>query len=164
MEDRRMMEKSLSHLDDEGRARMVDVSSKREGPRKAVAEGRIRVGQEAAAMLREGTVPKGDVSAAARIAAIMAVKRTPDLIPLCHPLRVDCVDVGLLVEGEDVVCSCTVAGVDRTGFEMEALTGVSVALLTVYDMLKSVNRAMEIGQIRLLEKTGGRSGEYKWRG
>jgi cyclic pyranopterin phosphate synthase len=114
-------------------------------------------------MLSEDAVPKGDVAAAARIAGISAVKRTPELIPLCHPLRIDSVDVSFRIEGDSVVCTCEVSGVERTGFEMEALTGVSIALLTVYDMLKSVDKGMEIGPVRLLEKTGGKSGEYRWK-
>jgi cyclic pyranopterin phosphate synthase len=163
VEDGGMTGKQLSHLDENGRARMVDVSSKQEGPRKAVAEGRIRIGAEAMEMLSEDAVPKGDVAAAARIAGISAVKRTPELIPLCHPLRIDSVDVSFRIEGDSVVCTCEVSGVERTGFEMEALTGVSIALLTVYDMLKSVDKGMEIGPVRLLEKTGGKSGEYRWK-
>jgi len=135
---------------------------KPETARRAVAQGRIRLGQAAAEAFDSGDSAKGDISSCARLAGILAAKRTSGLIPLCHPLRLDSVVVDLAREADDVVATCTVTGVERTGFEMEALTGVSVALLTVYDMLKYLGKRMEIGPIRLVEKSGGKSGEFRW--
>jgi len=157
-----MKDGAASHLDERGNARMVDVSEKTPGPRMAVAEGRIHLGKGAAGVYSGGPSPKGDIRAAARIAAILAVKRVPGLIPLCHTVSIDSVSVDLRLDGEDVVCTCRVSGVERTGFEMEALTGVSVALLTIYDMLKHAGKGMEIRSVRLVEKTGGKSGDYRW--
>lgn len=153
----------LTHTDSRGHARMVDVSGKPLTKRVAVAEGRIRIGEKASVLVAEGSAPKGDVAAAARIAAILAVKRTPELIPLCHVVGIDSVQVDVNLDGCDMTVRCTVSGTDRTGFEMEALTGVSVGLLVIYDMLKAVDRGMVIGPVRVLGKSGGASGEYKCR-
>lgn len=149
----------LSHVDPEGRARMVDVSGKPETARSAVAEGTIRMSGEAFRLVREQGVAKGDVLAVAQIAGTLGAKRTAELIPLCHPLALDHVAVEATLEdalpGVRIRASARMIG--RTGVEMEALTAVSVALLTVYDMVKAVDRKMEIGPIRLVEKTGGTS-------
>jgi cyclic pyranopterin phosphate synthase len=151
-----------THLDESGRARMVDVSAKPETARRAVAGCRVRLGAEAAASLRAGTASKGDVAAAARIAGIQAAKRTSDLIPLCHPLRTSAVSVDLSFEDERTLqVTATAAGVDRTGFEMEAMVAAATAALTVYDMLKAVDRAITVTDLRLLEKSGGKSGAWR---
>lgn len=140
--------------------KMVDVGAKQKTERIAVAEGRVRMSAEALEKIRSQSVEKGDVLAAARIAAIMAVKRTPDLIPLCHPISISGVEVEItpLVVGVDI--QVTVKTVDRTGVEMEALTAVSAAALTIYDMLKSTDRGMVIEAVQLQHKSGGRSGVY----
>ena len=151
----------LTHLDEQGAAAMVDVGGKVETVREAVADGRIRMSPEALAAVREGSAAKGDVLAVARVAGIMAAKRTSDLIPLCHPLALSKVAVDFAFEGDAVRAIATVRLTGRTGVEMEALTAVSVALLTVYDMAKAIDKAMEIGPIRLLSKTGGKSGDWK---
>ncbi len=151
----------LTHLDAAGAAHMVDVSAKAETARVAVAEGCIAMNEAAAAAIAAGAVAKGDVLAVARIAGIMAAKRTADLIPLCHPLAIDRVEVELAVGTNSVAARATVATTGRTGVEMEALTAVSVALLTVYDMAKALDREMRIGDVRLVEKRGGRSGDWK---
>ena len=152
-----------SHIDAHGNARMVDVSGKRATPRTAVAEGRIRVTPEIMQTLRRGGAAKGDALSVAQIAGIMGAKRTADLIPLCHPLPLQHCSVTLELEDEAVRVECTVRTDDKTGVEMEALTGVSIALLTVYDMCKSVDKGMEMTGIRLLRKTGGKSGDYAGR-
>jgi cyclic pyranopterin phosphate synthase len=153
----------LTHLDDQGRARMVDVGAKGETERVAIAGGTVLMQPATLALIRAGTVPKGDVLAVARIAGIMAAKRTPDLIPLCHPLALTSVAVDLTCDearaAVDITATCTVTG--RTGVEMEALTAVSAAALTIYDMCKAVDRGMRIGDIRLLHKSGGKSGTYE---
>ena len=153
----------FTHFDAEGKARMVDVSDKTETERSATAKGRITMQPETLAMIRDGGVKKGDVLSVARLAGIMGAKRTPDLIPLCHPLALTSVKVELsLNEAENAVdISATCKLVGRTGVEMEALTAVSVAALTVYDMCKAVDRAMVIGDIRLTQKSGGKSGAYE---
>jgi cyclic pyranopterin phosphate synthase len=153
----------LSHLDSAGRARMVDVGEKAVTARRAVAEGRITMSQSAFEQVRDATVAKGDVLAIAEIAGVMAAKKTGELIPLCHPLALDRVQVELeLVEAwPGVRVTATVAATARTGVEMEALTAVSVACLTVYDMVKAVDRDMRITAIRLLEKTGGTRGDWR---
>jgi cyclic pyranopterin phosphate synthase len=150
----------LTHLDAEGNARMVDVAGKGETVRRAVARGYVRLSPDTVRLLRDGAVPKGDALGVARVAGIMAAKRTSDLIPLCHPLPITKVRVDLRVEdaGVDIVAEVGVTG--RTGVEMEALTAVSVAALTLYDMVKSVDRAAVITDIRLEEKSGGKSGDY----
>ncbi len=150
----------LTHLDDAGAARMVDVGGKSETVREAVAEGRIIMSAEAAQAIAEGAVAKGDVLAVARVAGIMAAKRTSELIPLCHPLPLTKVSIDLTVQPEGVVATATVATAGRTGVEMEALTAVSTALLTVYDMAKALDKRMTIEGIRLLRKTGGKSGDF----
>lgn len=150
----------LTHLDETGAARMVDVSAKSDTQRRAVAEGRITMSADAAAAIRNGAVPKGDVLAVARVAGIMAAKRTGDLIPLCHPLPITSVTVDLVPDDSGVTATAIVATIGKTGVEMEAMTAVSVALLTIYDMAKAIDKAMVIGGVRLLEKTGGKSGDW----
>lgn len=151
----------LTHLDEDGAARMVDVSAKPAAAREATATGRITMSAEAAAAIRRGAVKKGDVLAVARVAGIMAAKRTADLIPLCHPLPISGVTLDLAVEEEGVIATATVRTTHSTGVEMEAMTAVSVALLTIYDMSKALDRGMVIGEIRLLAKSGGRSGDWR---
>lgn len=150
----------LTHLDDRGAARMVDISAKAATRREATAEGFIYVAKNALQAIAEQTVKKGDVLATARIAGIMAAKRTADLIPLCHPLPIDAVSVDLALEATGIRATATVATTHGTGVEMEALTAVSAALLTVYDMAKALDRTMRIDGIRLLRKSGGRSGDF----
>jgi cyclic pyranopterin phosphate synthase len=151
----------LTHIDETGAARMVDVSDKPDTARKATAEGRISMSAEALIAIKDGTTKKGDVIAVARIAGIMASKRTSDLIPLCHPLALSSVIVDFAFEPTSIRATANVSTTGPTGVEMEALTAVSVALLTLYDMAKAIDRAMRIGDIRLLEKSGGRSGNYQ---
>ena len=153
------MAEGLSHIDARGQARMVDVAGKDVTVRTALARGRVRT--SAAPAIAEGTVAKGDVLATARIAGIMAAKRTPDLIPMCHPIAVHGVTVDLTVGHDAVEVSAQVRTADRTGVEMEALTAVSAAALTVYDMLKAIDKGMVIEAIRLIEKRGGKSGDWK---
>ena len=151
----------LTHLDAAGAARMVDVSDKSETMRTAIAEAIIRMRPETLALIQSGGMPKGDVLATARIAGIMAAKRTPDLIPLCHPLPITGVTLDLAPSGADsLVIRATVKTTGKTGVEMEALTAASVAALTVYDMCKAVEKGMRIESIRLLEKHGGKSGDW----
>lgn len=154
------MAEEFTHLDARGAARMVDVSGKEVTVRTATASGRVRVSPEVIALLRGGGVPKGDALAVARIAGIQAAKRTPDLVPLCHPLAIHGVDVELRVEDAFVAITATVRTADRTGVEMEALTCVSVAALALVDMVKAVDPAAVIGDIRLDEKTGGKRGHW----
>ena len=155
---------ALTHFDDKGRAVMVDVSTKEATERTAVAEGEIRVGRKVLAAIRGGTAAKGDVLGVARVAGIMAAKRTHELIPLCHPLALSkcAVDFEMLGKETTVRARCTVGTTGRTGVEMEALTGVSAALLTIYDMTKAMNKGMTLGNIRLIEKKGGKSGHYRF--
>jgi cyclic pyranopterin phosphate synthase len=152
----------LTHLDSKGRARMVDVSAKDVTVRLAIASGRVTMRPETLRLIAAGSAPKGDVLAAARLAGIMAAKRTADLVPLCHPLPLDSITVELECDEAQsavaITASCKTTG--RTGVEMEALTAVTVAALTVYDMCKAVDRAMVIGEVCLLHKSGGRSGTY----
>ena len=157
-----MNETNLTHFDAAGNAVMVDVSEKPVTFREAVAHGIITMNAEAFAAVQSGTVKKGDVLGVARIAGIMATKRTSELIPLCHPLPLTkvSVDFHLLPERQAVEAVCTVKTAGVTGVEMEALTGVSTALLTIYDMCKAVDKGMELGEIHLVEKTGGKSGHY----
>ena len=152
----------LSHLNERGEAHMVDVSEKPVTSRTAVAEGFIAMTPETLALIETGTATKGDVLATARIAGIMAAKRTHELIPLCHPLLISkvTVDLALSQKPAGVRVTATVKVGGQTGVEMEALTSVSVACLTIYDMLKAADKSMTIGEIRLLEKSGGRSGTY----
>ena len=157
-----MSETKLSHFDASGSAVMVDVSEKPATARQAVARGIITMNAAAFAAVRDGTAQKGDVLGVARIAGIMAAKRTSELIPLCHPLPLSklTVDFHLLPEQQAVEAVCTARTIGVTGVEMEALTGVSAALLTIYDMCKAVDKGMEMGEIHLVEKTGGKSGHY----
>ena len=143
----------FSHLDDAGRARMVDVGVKPMQQRRAVAEGWLRCAPETIRQLRDRALPKGDVLAVAQIAGIQAAKRTAELIPLCHPLALDVVEVGFTLETDRIVIRAVAAITARTGIEMEALTAVSVAALTLYDMCKAVDKGMAIEGIRLVEKT-----------
>ncbi|WP_295525636.1 cyclic pyranopterin monophosphate synthase MoaC [Novosphingobium sp. Chol11] len=151
----------LTHLDPQGRARMVDVGAKAATQRVAIAVGAIRMNAATLGALRGGTVPKGDVLAAARIAGIMAAKKTAELIPLCHPLGLDAVSVefAYLEDGIEARAAASLTG--RTGVEMEALTAVSIALLTIYDMAKAIDKGMVIHDVRLIEKRGGKSGDWK---
>nr|WP_317893054.1 cyclic pyranopterin monophosphate synthase MoaC [uncultured Sphingomonas sp.] len=151
----------LTHLDAEGHARMVDVGDKAVTAREATATGRITMSDEALAAIRDGLVKKGDVLAVARVAGIMAAKRTSDLVPLCHPLPLTRVVLDLTIEADGIVATATCATDGKTGVEMEALTAVSVALLTVYDMAKALDRGMVIGDVRLLAKSGGKSGDWQ---
>lgn len=151
----------LTHLDSRGQARMVDVGGKAETARSATATGRIRMAPATLAAVRDGSGPKGDVLAAARIAGIMAAKKTGELIPLCHPLALDSVTVDFAFEEEAVAVVARASLTGRTGVEMEALTAASVALLTIYDMAKALEKGMTIEQVRLLEKTGGKSGDWR---
>ena len=156
-------ERELSHLDARGESRMVDVSDKDVTRREATARGRVAMSAETLALIGEGRLPKGDVLAAARVAGIMAAKRTPELIPLCHPLPISGVEVRLSLDegGPAVEIEATVRTSAQTGVEMEALTAVSVAALTIYDMCKSAQRDMRIEGVRLVAKSGGRSGDYR---
>ncbi len=151
----------LTHVDSRGDARMVDVSAKQVGAREAVAAGRVLVSADVVALLRGAGVPKGDALAVARVAGIMGAKRTPDLIPLCHPIAVSGVQVDLAVADDAVEITATVRTADRTGVEMEALTAVSVAALALVDMVKAVDKSAVISDIRLLRKSGGRSGHWE---
>jgi cyclic pyranopterin monophosphate synthase len=151
----------LTHVDEAGRLRMVDVSDKAVTVREAVARGRITMSTEALRAVREATLKKGDALQAARLAGIMAAKRTADLIPLCHPLPLSHVDVILTEARDGYVVEGRARTAAQTGVEMEALTAVSVAALTLYDMVKAVDRGMVIGDIRLVAKRGGRSGDYR---
>ncbi|MFJ9414562.1 MULTISPECIES: cyclic pyranopterin monophosphate synthase MoaC [unclassified Streptomyces] len=150
----------LTHIDAAGAARMVDVSEKDVTARTARARGRVLVSPQVIELLRGEGMPKGDALATARIAGIMGAKRTPELIPLCHPLAVSGVKLDLTVTDEAVEIAATVKTTDRTGVEMEALTAVSVAALTVVDMIKAVDKAAVISDIRVEEKTGGKSGDW----
>ena len=150
----------LTHLDAAGAAHMVDVSGKAITPREAVATGRITMSAEAAAAIRGGAAAKGDVLAVARVAGIMAAKRTSDLIPLCHPLPLTRVAIDLVTDDTGVTATVTVSTDGKTGVEMEALTGVSVTLLTIYDMAKAIDKTMQIDGIRVLTKKGGKSGDW----
>jgi cyclic pyranopterin phosphate synthase len=150
----------LTHLDETGAARMVDVSAKGVTRRVAVASGRVLVSPEVVGLLRGDGVPKGDALGVARVAGIMAAKRTPDLVPLCHPLAISGVTVDLEVDDDAVAITATVRTTDRTGVEMEALTAVSVAALTVVDMVKAVDKGAVITDVRVESKTGGKSGDW----
>ena len=157
------MTEKLTHFDERGAARMVDVGAKPETRRVAVATGTIRMRRETLELVKSGTAKKGDVLGVARVAAIQAAKRTSELIPLCHPVPLTSVSVDFSVDDKasSVECRATVECTARTGVEMEALTAVQVGLLTIYDMCKAVDRGMTMEAIRLLEKHGGKSGSYK---
>ncbi len=150
----------LTHLDEHGHARMVDVGAKMPTARMAIASGRIAMSAPALAAIRHGDVPKGDVLATARIAGIMAAKRTAELIPLCHPLGLDAVTIDFAWEDGAIRATATTSLTAKTGAEMEAMTAACVALLTIYDMAKAIDKAMVIGEVRLLEKRGGKSGDW----
>lgn len=152
---------SLTHLNEEGYAGMVDVSKKQPTHRTALAEGVIKLGDAVLKTLTGGNSPKGNVLNTAIVAGIQAVKKTPELIPMCHPLPLQGVDIRFELNNNNLKCFCSVSAEAKTGFEMEALVGVTTALLTVYDMLKAVDKSMEISGIRLLEKTGGKSGTFR---
>jgi cyclic pyranopterin monophosphate synthase len=156
-----MSDHHLTHLDPLGRARMVDVTPKEPTHRRALARGRVYMQPETASLVARGALTKGDVLSVARVAGIQAAKRASDLIPLCHPLLVGSVLVNFRIEDDYIEVEAQVDTVDRTGVEMEAMTACSVAALTIYDMCKSVDRGMVIGDVALWEKTGGRSGIYR---
>ncbi len=151
----------LTHLDAAGNARMVDIGGKVPSQRVAIAAGRIAMSPAALAAIRAGDAPKGDVLAAARIAGIMAAKKTADLIPLCHPLALDAVTVDFTFEDGALRVAATASLTGKTGVEMEALTAASVALLTIYDMAKALDKGMVISDLKLIEKRGGKSGDWK---
>jgi cyclic pyranopterin phosphate synthase len=150
----------LTHLDDTGAARMVDVSAKEVSAREAVAAGRVSLSRDVVRLLRGDGVPKGDALGVARIAGIMGAKRTPDLVPLCHPIALSAVAVDLAVDDDGVEITATVRTTDRTGVEMEAMTAVSIAALALIDMVKGVDREAAVVGVRLLRKSGGRSGDW----
>ena len=152
--------KALSHVDAKGRIRMVDVGAKAVTDREAVACGSIAMSATARRLIRSGAVKKGDPLQAARLAGIMAAKKTAELIPLCHPIPLTSVAVDIAPDGADLLVTATAETTAQTGVEMEALTAVSVAALTLYDMVKAVDKAMEISDVHLVEKRGGRSGHY----
>jgi cyclic pyranopterin phosphate synthase len=158
-----MSQNDLTHFDAAGQAHMVDVGAKSETERIARAAGRIRMQPATLALIREGSAKKGDVLGIARIAAIQAAKRTGDLIPLCHPIPLTRVAVEFTIDetGSTIACETVAQTVGRTGVEMEALTATAVALLTIYDMCKAVDRGMTIEEVRLLEKAGGKSGHWR---
>jgi cyclic pyranopterin phosphate synthase len=156
-----MSDRGLTHLDPLGRARMVDVTPKEATHRRAVARGRVVMQPDTTSLVARGAISKGDVLAVARVAGIQAAKRTPDLIPLCHPLLVGSVLLNFRIEDTFIEVEAQVDTVDRTGVEMEAMTACSIACLTIYDMCKSVDRSMVISEVTLWEKTGGRSGAYR---
>ncbi len=153
----------LTHLDKDGRASMVDVGDKDTTSREAVAEGSVYMAPATLAAIRDGAAPKGDVLSSARIAGIMAAKRTPDLIPLCHPLPLTKIAIDFQIDEAEsrVIITSTVRCRGRTGVEMEALTAVGVAALTIYDMAKALEKTMSIGNVQLLQKSGGRSGDWQ---
>ena len=155
-----MSESELTHIDAAGNAHMVDVASREVTTRTATTVGRVLLSAEVVALLRDGAIPKGDVLATARIAGIMATKRTPDLIPLCHPIAVHGVTVDLVVVDDGVNITAMVKTADRTGVEMEALTAVAVAGLTVIDMVKAIDPSATITDVKMIHKDGGRNGEW----
>lgn len=151
----------LTHIDDAGNAQMVDIGAKSETARRAVAGGRIRMSGEAIEAIRAGDAPKGDVLGTARIAGIMAAKKTGELIPMCHPLALDAVNVDFTFEDDAIAVTATASLTAKTGVEMEAMTAASIALLTIYDMAKALDKGMVIADVRLLAKSGGKSGDWK---
>jgi cyclic pyranopterin monophosphate synthase len=156
-----MSDHGLTHLDPLGRARMVDVTPKEPSHRRALARARVNMQPETASLVARGALAKGDVLSVARVAGIQAAKRAADLIPLCHPLLIGAVLVNFRIEDSYIEVEAQVETIDRTGVEMEAMTACAVAALTIYDMCKSVDRSMVIGDVALWEKTGGRSGTYR---
>jgi cyclic pyranopterin phosphate synthase len=151
----------LTHFDDEGHARMVDVGGKEATQREAVAEARVAMSDATAEALFAGELPKGDARAVARVAAIMGAKQTPSLVPLCHPIDLDAVTADISRSAEGAVVTVLVRTTGRTGVEMEAMTGAAIGAVAVYDMIKGLDRGAEIGPVRLLSKSGGRSGEWR---
>ena len=151
----------LTHLDESGEAHMVDVGGKPATARRAVASGRITMSAEALEAIRQGNAPKGDVLGTARIAGIMAAKRTGDLIPMCHPLGLEAVSIEFAFEETAIRVTATASLTGKTGVEMEAMTAASIALLTIYDMAKAVDKGMVISEVRLIAKSGGKSGDWK---
>ena len=151
----------LTHLDEDGSAHMVDVSAKAVTTREAIAIGHIAMSAEAAAAIAQGLVKKGDVLAVARVAGIMAAKRTADLIPLCHPIALSSVAIDFDLEAQGVTVKAIARSAGQTGVEMEALTATTATLLTIYDMAKALDKAMVIGNVRLLAKSGGKSGDWR---
>ncbi len=153
---------SLTHIDEQGRARMVDVSEKEVTARKAVARGLIRMEKETLELVKAGDVKKGDVLAVAQVAGIMGAKKTCDIIPMCHPIQITGVDIDFKIDEEhsSIEILATTKTMDRTGIEMEALTAVAIAALTIYDMCKAVDKRMEIQEIKLMKKSGGKSGTF----
>lgn len=160
------MKQNFNHFDEEGNAIMVDISEKDVTERVAVATGTIHVCEEIMEAIMNGTSKKGDVLGVARVAGIMAVKRTADLIPMCHTLILQKCSVDFRIDEDygEIKALCTVKTQGKTGVEMEALTGVSVALLTIYDMCKAIDKGMEIGQVHLVKKSGGKSGDFYYQG
>jgi cyclic pyranopterin monophosphate synthase len=156
-----MSDRGLTHLDPLGRARMVEVTPKEPTHRRAIARGRVHMATETTSLVARGAVNKGDVLSVARVAGLQAAKRASDLIPLCHPVMVGAMLVNFRIEDTYIEVESQVETVDRTGVEMEALTAATVACLTIYDMCKSVDRSMVIGDITLWEKSGGRSGNFR---
>jgi cyclic pyranopterin phosphate synthase len=156
-------EKELSHIDEVGRARMVDVTAKDETLRVAVAKGRVVMQPETLRLLQRGEIAKGNVLTTAQVAGTMAAKKTPELIPMCHPLLLTGIDVELIADEANsaIEITATVRTTGKTGVEMEALTAVSVAALTIYDMCKAVDRGMQVESVRLVSKTGGKSGDWQ---
>ncbi|MDO8732213.1 MAG: cyclic pyranopterin monophosphate synthase MoaC [Actinomycetota bacterium] len=155
-----MTSERLTHLDDEGHARMVDITEKSVAVRKATATARVRMAESTIALLRNGRLPKGDALAVARVAGIMAAKRTPELIPLCHPIAIHGVEVELFIRDDTVDITATVRTADRTGVEMEALTAASISALTIIDMIKGVDRLAFVEALQVESKEGGRSGTW----
>ena len=151
----------LSHINEQGRARMVDVTDKQSTVRIATAQGTVKVNSDTMALIRSGGMKKGDVLAVAQVAGIMAAKKTADFIPMCHPLRLSSVDINFELTDTEIVIQATVKCKESTGVEMEALTAVSTAALTIYDMCKAVQRDIEITDIRLMYKSGGKSGVFE---
>lgn len=151
----------LSHINEQGRSRMVDVTDKQSTVRIATAQGTVKVNSDTMALIKSGGMKKGDVLAVAQVAGIMAAKKTADIIPMCHPLRLSSVDIGFELTDTDIIIQATVKCKESTGVEMEALTAVSTAALTIYDMCKAVQRDIEITDIRLTYKSGGKSGVFE---
>ncbi len=155
------MGKSLTHLNERGEAHIVDISAKAPTLRRAVARARLEASPEAVAAIVGGTLAKGDAIAVARVAGIMAAKKTAELIPLCHPLALTSIAVDIVPEGTALLVTATAETTDRTGVEMEAMTAASIAALTLYDMAKSLDKSMTIAAVQLMEKTGGKSGDFR---
>ena len=158
------MDKKFNHFDKEGNAVMVDVTEKNKTERVAIATGKVKASKETIALIKKGEIGKGDVLGVARVAGIMAIKKTSDLIPMCHPLMISGCSINFEIDEEnsEIIITSKVKIFEKTGVEMEALTGVSVAALTIYDMCKAVDKRMEIGEIHLVKKTGGKSGEFNF--